>query len=137
MQRKVLATNRVFAKRYNNYFIFYYLSPDDPDRVPDHLRNRLIIKHLEVANVYKYIFAPHFGRIAVHSRLRILNYFTRCHVILPPVPGAGDHFPIQRTLTERSASVQTSIIDRVNLPADIRKRYRLAFNLKLSHRPRG
>src|SRR5271157_5445483 len=77
------------------------------------------------------LFASYFSWIAGDSHTWVLEEPSGGYVILPTVPGTGDNRAQERPLAQRSSPVQASIVDREELPGDVRKCERFARDLEL------
>src|SRR5436190_13023335 len=72
------------------------------------------------------IAEPHLHVIADDARFvfgeadaRILHEMAGRHIVLPAVPGAGDHCPAEAAFGERTAAMETDVVDRMKDAADV------------------
>src|SRR5207247_4578989 len=98
------------------------------------IANNSILRSLSSSSVHKNVFPAHFDTIGIHANCRIPSDFPARHVILPAMPRAGYHFPLQHTLPEGAPAVQARIIDGVKLPTHVCQRYGLPIHLELADR---
>jgi len=85
-----------------------------------------------LAAVHPDIVAANFHRKAGHRDSGIKGSLAGADVILPAVPGAGDHFALQLAFAQRSAAMQAGVVNGVESSADVRDSQGRAVDLKLS-----
>ena len=89
-----------------------------------------------LASVNPQIVAANLNDVRLHSNRLIHNQLTVRHVILPAVPGAGHGHAMELALTERAATVQAGVIDRVEFITHVSNGNRQAIYLKFAKCPR-
>src|SRR5579863_6784229 len=80
------------------------------------------------------ILAPYLNRIRLDPDGLIHNQFTRSHVVLPSVPGAGDCDSLKLPLSQGTAPMQTSVIHCVELVSYVSDSLGQPIHLKLADR---
>src|SRR2546425_12918029 len=69
--------------------------------------------------IHKNIFSANLHSVAIHPHRRILPDLAGGHVVLPPMPGAGDDLPIHDPLAQWAPPVQAGVVDGIELATDI------------------
>src|SRR5277367_611652 len=101
---------------------------------------RKSLQQIEIASlpdVHQYLIPLHLHFIARHARHpRVLHDFSARQVELPPMPRAGHHRTLQLALSQRSALMQTRVVDGMELSRHVSQRNRLAAHFQFVDRPR-
>ncbi len=69
-------------------------------------------------------------RVGLHAGRRVVDASARCDVVSPIMPGAHDYLPVQIALSERTATVNTFIVECIVGTVDVEdgERFSACFN---------
>src|ERR1700730_1870890 len=90
-----------------------------------------------LADVDPDVFAANFDREAGDGHGGIHRGFAGGDVVLPAVPGAGDHLALELAFAERSAAMEASVVNGVEGSVDVGDGQGATVDLKFADRARG
>src|ERR1700730_8502187 len=90
-----------------------------------------------LAGVHPKVVAAHFDYVGFDAYRLIHHQLTGGYVILPAVPGTRNRDSMEFSLPQRSSPVQASVMDGVELVANVRYSQSQAINLKFADGPCG
>src|SRR5271165_3845527 len=77
--------------------------------------------------------ATDFCRVTVDTDCGILDHLSCSDIVLPAVPGTGNDFAFEWTLTKRASAMQAGVIDGVKLSGNVCEGHGLALDLEFPH----
>src|SRR6266581_2230491 len=88
----------------------------------------------ELTGIHENVFSANLNGVAIHPHRWILPNLAGDNIILPAMPRTRHHISVHNTLPQRPATMQTGIVDGIELAAYICQGNCFALHLKLSDR---